>query len=175
MKIILILIFVAILVSGCLIGDGERDYAMSHITPTASQSSVITPTITPSTNFPLSIYWIKINPISDNQIGDKFKITAMTNLSVGTEIYVETYSTLLDPTRVTGIDAHSSSVAVGSVKVNPGNESVNTILFEIDSIQFEPAKYIVHMEWRDRNVTATNVTSTAFYVMLPKENLSQTK
>ena len=174
-EIILILIFVAILVSGCLIGDGEQDYAMSHITPTVSQSSVITPATTPSTNFPLSTYWIKIDPISDKQVGDKFKITAKTNLSVGKEIYVETYSEFFNLTRVTGMDAHSSSVAGGSVRVNPGNESVNTISFEIDSIQFEPAKYIVHMEWVDRNATATNVTSTAFYVMAPKENLSQTK
>jgi hypothetical protein len=174
MKIILILIFVTILVSGCLIGDGERDYAMSHITPTVSQSSPITPAITPSTNFPISIYWIKIDPISDKQVGDKYKITAKTNLSVGKEVHFDTYPISFKPTGPNEFDIYKS-VAVGSVKVNPGNDSINTISFEIDSIEFQPSKYIVQMEWVEQNVTATNVTSTASYLMLPKENLSQTK
>ena len=45
-----------ILVSGCLIGDGERDYAMSHITPTpqiTAETVLVNPTpiiITPAAN-----------------------------------------------------------------------------------------------------------------------------
>jgi hypothetical protein len=49
-KIILLLVIVAVLISGCAIGDGERDYAMSHMTPTDVKSSQITPSPTTQHN-----------------------------------------------------------------------------------------------------------------------------
>jgi hypothetical protein len=173
MKIFLILIFVAILVSGCVIGDGERDYAMSHPTSTASQSSLTTSISAPSTNIPLSDYWIKIDPIGDKRVGDKFKITAKTNLSAGKEIYVETYSEFFNPTSLGGIDAHTLSYARGFVKVNPANTGANTISFDLDTSDFEPANYTISMAEFERNRTPypEGMRITASYVVMPKEKL----
>ena len=145
MKIILFLVIVAVLVSGCMIGDGERDYAMSHITPTDAQSFLITPAAIPipSTPTPPSLYWIKIDPISDKQEGEIFTINATTNLSVGNDIFVQIFDD-----KYTHNHPKMQGPYYGgweTVKVIEGRNGINTISFIANASEFNfiPEKYIV--------------------------------
>lgn len=115
--------------SGCVIGDGERDYAMSHITPTDARASVGTPATIPIT--PPSLYWIKIDPISDKQVGENFTINSTTNISVDTYIQIQVYSTHFKPTEL-GESGNFSGCAE-PVKTVPGRNGINTISFIVNS------------------------------------------
>jgi PBP1b-binding outer membrane lipoprotein LpoB len=142
-KIILFLVIVAVLVSGCIIGDGERDYAMSHMTPTDAQSSLITPAATqiPSTSTPPSLYWIKIDPISDKQVGEIFTINSTTNLSVGEEILVQVYQSYWHTSMKNSNIEFSGTT--GTAKVIPGRNGTNAISFRVNASEFNlpPQEY----------------------------------
>jgi hypothetical protein len=154
-KIIFFLVIVAVLVSGCVIGDGERDYAMSHITPTDAQSSLITPAKipTPSIPTPPPLYWIKIDPISDKQQGDIFTANASTNLSVGDEILVQVYQTD-GHTDIRHIEGEFYGI-VSTVKVMPGRNEINTISFIVNSSELypDPRKYSFYEAAINENAT----------------------
>ena len=117
--LVAILIICMVLVTGCL--DGERDGAMSRVTPT------------PSATIPPSIYWIKIDPISDKQIDEIFIINATTNLSAGDEIQVKVYSTHFKPTEL-GSSGKFSGCAQ-PIKVIPGRNGTNTISYIVNSAE----------------------------------------
>ena len=144
-KIILFLVFISVLVSGCLIGDGEHDYAMSHITPTPAQSSLTTPTTIPipSTTIPPSIYWIRIEPIGDKQVGEIFTINSSTNLSAGEEILVQVYKSHWHTSIKSFIGEFSGGM--GIVNVSPGRNGTNTISFIVNSSAFNlvPDEYLI--------------------------------
>ncbi|MFA5267034.1 MAG: hypothetical protein WC379_03610 [Methanoregula sp.] len=144
-KIIFFLVIIAVLVSGCVIGDGERDHAMSHLTPTIAQLSPITPTAIPipSTPAPPSLYWIKINPIGDKQAGDIFTINSTTNLSVGNEILVQISQADFHPgIQPIGEEFHGIT---GTVEVMQGRDEANTISFIVNSSELysDPRKYVI--------------------------------
>jgi len=166
-KIIFFLVIIAVFMSGCVIDDGERDYAMSHITPSDTQSSlIITTTIPiPSTPTPHSLYWIKIDPISDKQKGDIFTITATTNLSVGDDILIQVYRPP-DMMQAKSDEPNKFRGAQGTTKVIVGNNGNNTISFVVNSSEFYPVpdEYVV-IEVA-KNETVTGFT---FFNIFPKK------
>jgi hypothetical protein len=129
-KIIFFLVIVAVLVSGCVIGDGERDYAMSHMTPPDTDHPLNTPNYT-ILNQP-SGYWIKIDPISDKQQGDIFTVNASTNLSAGEEILVHFYREGRYPKSQSG----EFPGGEGTAKVMVERDGNNSISFTINSSEF---------------------------------------
>jgi hypothetical protein len=171
---ITLLLLVAVLVSGCVIGDGERDYAMSHITPTDAQSSLITPAAIPipSTPTPPSLYWIKIDPISDKQVGEIFTINSTTNLSAGDEIHVAIYQAEFSTgTRSSGGEFLG---IIGTVKVMPGKNEINTISFIVNSSELypDPRKYVITEMafFKDSaGVEQSNATGEALFNITPRK------
>jgi len=167
-KIIFFLVIIAVLVSGCVIGDGERDYAMSHMTPTDAQHALGAPaTISiSSTPIPSPVYWIKIDPISDRQVGEIFTINSTTNLSPGDEIYVTIYQAEFSPGCRSCVGEFRG--VVGTVKVMPGKNVVNTISFIVNSSELYPdsRKYVISEMaiYKDSaGVEQSNATGEAFF------------
>ena len=84
---------------------------------------------------------IRIDPVGDKHVGDKFTITASTNLAVDDEILVEVYSSSFKPTQKS--QSGEFSGATGTVKVTKGDSGMNKISFDVDSSTFKPDEYIV--------------------------------
>ena len=84
---------------------------------------------------------IRIDPIGDKHVGDKFTITAQTNLAVDDEILVQVYSSSFKPTQKS--QSGEFSGATGTVKVTKGDSGMNKISFDVDSSTFKPDEYIV--------------------------------
>ncbi len=87
---------------------------------------------------------IRIDPIGDKHVGDKFTITAATNLAVDDEILVQVYSSSFKPTQKS--QSGEFSGATGTVKVAKGDSGMNKISFDVDSSTFKPDEYIVTEE-----------------------------
>jgi trimeric autotransporter adhesin len=91
--------------------------------------------------------WIRIDPVSDHVIGDKFTISGTTNLAVGDAIIVQVYSTNLTYlNRKSSIDPVPPEIRV--LKGTPGN---NTWTFYVNSEGFrnEPYRVSVMAEIQD--------------------------
>lgn len=84
---------------------------------------------------------IRVDPIGDKHVGDKFTITAQTNLAVDDEILVQVYSSSFKPTQKS--QSGEFSGATGTVKVTKGDSGMNKISFDVDSSTFKPDEYIV--------------------------------
>ncbi|PKL69770.1 MAG: PGF-CTERM sorting domain-containing protein [Methanomicrobiales archaeon HGW-Methanomicrobiales-1] len=84
---------------------------------------------------------IRIDPVGDKHVGDKFTITAATNLAVDDEILVQVYSSSFKPTQKS--QSGEFSGATGTVKVAKGDSGMNKISFDVDSSTFKPDEYIV--------------------------------
>ena len=84
---------------------------------------------------------IRIDPIGDKHVGDKFTITASTNLAVDDEVLVQVYSSSFKPTQKS--QSGEFSGATGTVKVKKGDSGMNKITFDVDSSTFKPDEYIV--------------------------------
>jgi len=84
---------------------------------------------------------ITIVPIGDKHVGDKFTISALTNLAVDDEILVQVYSSSFKPTQKS--QSGEFSGATGTVKVTKGETGMNAIKFDVDSATFKPDEYIV--------------------------------
>ena len=105
---------------------------------------------------------IRIDPIGDKHVGDKFTITAQTNLAVDDEILVQVYSSSFKPTQKS--QSGEFSGATGTVKVTKGDSGMNKISFDVDSSTFKPDEYIVTEEAVIQEATGTalfNVLETA--------------
>ena len=87
---------------------------------------------------------IRIDPVGDKHVGDKFTITAATNLAVDDEILVQVYSSSFKPTQKS--QSGEFSGATGTVKVAKGDSGMNKISFDVDSSTFKPDEYIVTEE-----------------------------
>ena len=87
---------------------------------------------------------ITIDPIGDRHVGDKFTITAQTNLAVDDEILVQVYSSSFKPTQKS--QSGEFSGATGTVKVTKGDSGMNMISFDVDASTFKPDEYIVTEE-----------------------------
>ncbi len=91
--------------------------------------------------FLVEIPVIRIAPVGDKHVGDKFTITASTNLAVDDEVLVTVYSSSFKPTQKS--QSGEFSGATGTVKVTKGDSGMNTISFPVDSSTFKPDEYIV--------------------------------
>jgi PGF-CTERM protein len=95
----------------------------------------------------------RIDAIGDKRVGDKFTITAQTNLAVDDEILVQVYSSSFKPTQKS--QSGEFSGATGTVKVTKGDSGMNKISFDVDSSTFKPDEYIVTAEAIIQTATGT--------------------
>jgi len=84
---------------------------------------------------------IRIAPVGDKHVGDKFTILAATNLAVDDDVLVQVYSSSFKPTQKS--QSGEFSGATGTVKVTKGDSGMNQISFDVDSSTFKPDEYIV--------------------------------
>ncbi|MDD1683388.1 MAG: DUF3821 domain-containing protein [Methanoregula sp.] len=111
---------------------------------------------------------IRIDPIGDKHVGDKFTITAQTNLAVDDEVLVQVYSSSFKPTQKS--QSGEFSGATGTVKVTKGDSGMNKITFDVDSSTFKPDEYIVTEEAVLQEATGTalfNVLETPVVTATP--------
>jgi len=104
---------------------------------------------------------IRISPITEKAVGEKFEISGTTNLAVDDEILVEVVSSSFNPTKKTASGEFSG--ATGTVKVKKGTEGYNTWSFPVDTTTFKPDEYIVQAS----GVTV-DVTRTALFNVVEK-------
>lgn len=109
--------------------------------------------------FLVEVPTIRIDPVTQHSVGDKFTITGTTNLAVDDEIIVEVTSSSFQPTEKT--QSGEFSGATGTVKVVKGTEGFNTWSFPVDSSSFKPDEYIV----KASGITVTASASTLFNVV----------
>jgi len=94
--------------------------------------------------FLIEVPVIRIDAIGDKHVGDKFTITAATNLAVDDEVLVQVYSSSFKPTQKS--QSGEFSGATGTVKVTKGDSGMNKLSFDVDSSTFKPDEYIVTEE-----------------------------
>ncbi len=104
--------------------------------------------------------YIAIVPVTTKGEGDSFIIYGTTNLSAGTEILVEVYSSSV-PSKpgMTAEEYHNS--LKGYVTVVQGTQGVNTWTFPADTSRFRPDEYLItatsFVPQTSQNVTATMI------------------
>ncbi len=96
--------------------------------------------------------WIRVNSVGDHYIGDRFKITGMTNLAVGDALIVEVTSSSFQPTQKT--QSGEFSGVSSTVKVNEGS-TYNEWALDVDASTFKADEYIVNVEAIEADVTTT--------------------
>jgi PGF-CTERM protein len=96
---------------------------------------------------------IRIDAIGDKHVGDKFTITAATNLAVDDEVLVQVYSSSFKPTQKS--QSGEFSGATGTIKVTKGDSGMNKLSFDVDSSTFKPDEYIVTEDAILQTCTAT--------------------
>ncbi len=110
---------------------------------------------------------IRVDPIGDKHVGDKFTITAQTNLAVDDEILVQVYSSSFKPTQKS--QSGEFSGATGTVKVTKGDSGMNKISFDVDSSTFKPDEYIV-----TESAVIQEATGTALFNVLETSPVTAT-
>jgi PGF-CTERM protein len=103
---------------------------------------------------------IRIDPVGDRHVGDKFSITATTNLAVDDDVLFQVYSSSFKPTEKT--QSGEFSGASGTVKVTAGNTGLNKLSFDVDASTFKPDEYIVQAD----RVLQPKATATALFNVL---------
>jgi len=103
---------------------------------------------------------IRIDPVGDRHVGDKFTITATTNLAVDDEVLFEVVSSSFKPTQKS--QSGEFSGASGTVKVTKGDTGLNKLSFDVDASTFKPDEYIVNAKW----VLKSGITGTALFNVL---------
>ncbi|WP_292371079.1 MEMAR_RS02690 family S-layer glycoprotein [Methanoregula sp. UBA64] len=102
---------------------------------------------------------INVDPVGDRHVGDKFTITATTNLAVDDEVLVEVYSSSFQPTQKS--QSGEFSGATGTVKVTKGDSGLNKISFDVDASTFKPDEYLVK-----ESAVLQDATGTALFNVL---------
>ena len=102
---------------------------------------------------------ITIDSIGDRHVGDKFTITAKTNLAVDDEVLVQVYSSSFKPTQKS--QSGEFSGATGTIKVTKGDTGMNKLTFDVDSSTFKPDEYIV-----TEDAVIQQATGTALFNVL---------
>jgi PGF-CTERM protein len=102
---------------------------------------------------------ITIDAIGDKHVGDKFTITAKTNLAVDDEVLVQVYSSSFKPTQKS--QSGEFSGATGTIKVTKGDSGMNMLSFDVDSSTFKPDEYIV-----TEDAVIQDCTGTALFNVL---------
>jgi len=96
---------------------------------------------------------IRVDAVGDRHVGDKFTITAQTNLAVDDEVLFEVYSSSFKPTQKS--QSGEFSGATGTAKVTKGDSGMNKLTFDVDASTFKPDEYIVKANWILHEVTGT--------------------
>jgi PGF-CTERM protein len=96
---------------------------------------------------------ITIDPIGDRHVGDKFTITAKTNLAVDDEVLLQVYSSSFQPTQKS--QSGEFSGATGTIKVTQGDSGLNALSFDVDASTFKPDEYIVTADAVIQDATGT--------------------
>ncbi len=96
---------------------------------------------------------ITIDPIGDRHVGDKFTVTAKTNLAVDDEVLTQIYSSSFQPTQKS--QSGEFSGATGTIKVVAGDGGLNALSFDVDASTFKPDEYIVTMDAVIQDATGT--------------------
>jgi len=156
---LLLLVAVVLTVAGCLVASVNNGKPTAPSLPVTAIGSTLTTAPPPSIRPTLSIYdqpsvyWIKIDPISDKQVGEIFTINSTTNLSVGDEILVQVYQANYR----TGIHNPMEEFhgIASTVKVMPGRNEINTISFIVNSSELypDPRKYSFYETAINENAT----------------------
>jgi hypothetical protein len=155
MFVLMLIIMVVLLATGCVGQGGEGKSAGNVISPVPTTASIPTQTLIEPYQVSQEGYWIKIDPVSDKQIGDIFIVTSTTNVSVGEEILVQVYSSNFYTTgKFYGI--------TGTVSVVRGRSGINTISFIVNSSTLKPDEYIV-----TEDAVIHQATGTALFNVLP--------
>ena len=96
--------------------------------------------------------WIRINPIGDHYVGDKFQITGTTNLAVVDGLIAEISSLSFKPTDKTqsGEFTGISSMIV----INEGSD-YNEWALDVDASTFKPDEYMFTVESVDADIKET--------------------
>jgi len=152
-----------LLAAGCM-GQAETGKSDTNVTsPVSTTPPISTTTEIEPSQISQEGYWIKIEPIGDKFVGESFTITSTTNLSVGTEILVQVYSSTFFPG-----GQRNFYGATATVKVSKGTGGINTISFVVDSSTLynssplKPDEYIV-----TEDAIIQPVTGTALFNVLP--------
>lgn len=154
--ILLLLVAIVLTAAGCLVLINGKDNIINiPLHPITSPTTPVKPTL--SVYDVPSIYWIKIEPISDKQVGEIFTVNSTTNLSVGEEILVQVYENSFHHSMPGYTEEFSGGV--GFVKVITGRNGTNTISFIINSTAFnlDPDEYLITEAAINENVTAYEV------------------
>jgi hypothetical protein len=93
---------------------------------------------------PAGAYFIEIDQIGDRGVGDRFTITASTDLPAGEEVLVTVYATSFTPTQKS--QSGEFSGVSGSTVVTPGGGQLNRISFDVDASTFRPDLYMVSIQ-----------------------------
>jgi PGF-CTERM protein len=98
---------------------------------------------------------ITVEEVGTRHVGDKFTITANTNLAVDDEILCEVYSSSFNPTQKT--QSGEFSGATGTVKVQKGDAGtgLNKISFDVDATTFKADEYLVTFSAIIQDATGT--------------------
>jgi len=132
---LLLLVAAVVLVAGCVGEQSGVSKSVGNVPSTVLKETPILPsTQIESPQAPEDGYWIKIDPISDKQVGDIFRVNSTTNLSAGEEILVQVYNSRI---------VRDISGASGSVKVVQGAGEMNMTSFVVNTSDFRPDEYIV--------------------------------
>ncbi len=97
---------------------------------------------------------IIIDSIGDRHVGDKFFITATTNLAIGDEVQFDVYSSSFKPNQKN--DGESTG-ATGILKVTGGDQGLNKLAFGVDTTTFKPDEYIARAASLLPKVTTTAI------------------
>jgi len=106
---------------------------------------------------------IRITPVTQKMVGDKFEVRGTTNLAVDDELLVEIYSSSFGPTPKEATGEFSG--ASGTVKVVRGTEGFNTWSFPVDATLFKADEYIVQVTAIGLQ-TAQDVTATTLFTVV---------
>lgn len=99
-----------------------------------------------------SDYWIKIVPITDKKVGDKFVITGLTNLQVSSKILISVKPVNYWEKPMIGQKNEVSD----EVNVVLGTSGINTWQFPLDLTSFIPGKYVIEAKAsEDENINTT--------------------
>jgi hypothetical protein len=126
MFVILIVTAGLVLAAGCAGQSGGRKNVGNVPSTVLITSSLPTSTQIESHEVPQESFWIKIDPISDKQVGDIFTITFTTNVSTGEEILVQVYSSTFFPGPK--MQTREFSGATGTIKVILGTNGLTSPL-----------------------------------------------
>jgi len=98
---------------------------VSNLSPAPNTSKIQPAPVQPS------IYWIKIDPVGNKQVGEIFTVNSTTNLSVDNEILVQIYPTVFHHMMKNSVGSFSGDR--GTVNVIQGKNGTNIISFIVNS------------------------------------------